>query len=90
MLEPKLVLGEHVLRAELAALPVDALPESAEVPADVLIALLEFEGQSALPAGREHVCLLAAVEQVVGELPDVDVPPAFLAASQQLAFIQVV
>lgn len=81
MLEPKLVLGQHVLRTKLAPLPVDALLLPAEVPSDMLVTLLEFEGQSALPAGCEHMRLLAVIEQVVGELSDVDKPSAFLAVS---------
>lgn len=90
MLEPKLVLGQHVLRTKLAPLPVYALLLPAEVPADMLVALLKLEGQSALPAGREHMRLLAVVEQVVRELPDVDEPSAFLAVGQELAFGEVV
>ena len=90
VLEPKLVLGQHVLRAELAPLPVHALLLPAEISAHVLVALLQLEGQPALAAGSVHVRLLAVVEQVVGELADVDEAAAPLAVGQQLALGEVV
>lgn len=90
VLEPKLVLGQHVLCAELAALPVDSLLQPAEVPADMLIALIKLDGQSALPAGGEEVRVIAVVEEVFGELADIEEAAASLAAGQQLALLEVV
>jgi hypothetical protein len=79
MFNPKLILCEYILTAELTSFPIDAFLILADIPADMFVAFLQLQCYATLLALGKHVKVLTLTQQMMGKLPDVDVSVAFIA-----------
>lgn len=89
MLDPKLILSKYVLAAKLASFPINSFFIPAAISSYMLVAILQIQSYSTLTALRKSVGLLAFIEKVVRELPDIDVPVTLITIDQHLAVIDI-